>query len=64
MRQGKGSFSEKAKKFNRGSLSKSSESACFWLQCDPSLISVACSKQVVHYGETLGDQVKGRSPKK
>ena len=42
-RYGKGSFSEKAKKFNRGSLSMSSESTCFWGQYDPSLIYVACS---------------------
>ena len=39
----KGSFSEKAKNFNRGSLSMLSECTCFWLQYHPSIISVACS---------------------
>ena len=40
----------------------SSESTCFWLQYDPLLISVV--DRVIHFGETMGDQVKGRSPKK
>ena len=39
----------------------SSESTCFQIQYDPSLISVA---RVIHFGETLGDQVKARSSKK
>ena len=43
-RSGKGSFSEKAKNFNNVSLSMPSESTCFQLQYDPSLISVACSQ--------------------
>ena len=34
---------KKLKKNNRGSLKMSSESTCFWLQYDPSLISVTCS---------------------
>ena len=39
----KGSSPKKARNFNRGSLSMSSESTCFLLQYDPSLISIACS---------------------
>ena len=43
----------------------SSESTCFWLQYDPSITSVACSQTELSISEkTLGDQVKGRSPKK
>ena len=41
-RQGKASSCEKVKNFNRDSLSMSCESTCFWLQYDPSLISVTC----------------------
>ena len=39
----------------------SSESTCFQLQYDPSLFSVA---RVLHFGVTLGDQVKARSSNK
>ena len=43
----------------------SSEGTCFQLQYDPSLFCVACSEnRDIHFGETLGDQVKGRSQKK
>ena len=42
----------------------SCESTCFWLQYDPSLISVACSEHELSTAETLGDQVLGRSAKK
>ena len=60
-----GSFSEKAKNFNRVSLSMPSESTCFLLQYDPSLTSVAVFlDRVILFGKTLGDKVKGRSPKR
>ena len=42
-REGKGSIPENTNIYNGRSLSMSSESTCFWLQYDPSLISVACS---------------------
>ena len=43
----------------------SSESTCFWLQYDPSLISVACSETELSISRgNLVDQVKGRSPEK
>ena len=52
-RQGKGSFSQKAKNSNRGSLSISSESTRFGIQYDPSLISVACSETELSISEKL-----------
>ena len=42
-RGGKGECSKKAKNFDGGSVSMSSESTCFLLQYDPSFISVPCS---------------------
>ena len=42
-----------------------SESTCFLVQSDPSLTSVSVFLvRVIRFGETIGDQVKGRSPKK
>ena len=39
------------------------ESTCFLLQCDPSHVRSVFVDRVIHFGESLGDQVKGRSPK-
>ena len=52
-RYGQVSFSEKAKNFNRGSLSVSNESTCFQLQYDPSLTSVAFSQTELSISEKL-----------
>ena len=52
-RLGKGSFSEKAKNFNRGSLSVSGERTCFLLPYYPSLISVVCSKTELSVSEKI-----------
>ena len=64
-RSGKGSFTEKAKISQRASLCIARERTCSRLQYDPYLI--LCSvflDRLIHFGETLGDQVKDRSPKK
>ena len=41
-----------------------SESTCFKLQYHPSLLRSVVRGRVIHFGETFGVQVKGRSPKK
>ena len=58
------SFTEKAKIVNSGSLRSGRESTCSKLEYDPYLISVACSYTWLSIWGNLGDQAKGRSPKK
>ena len=63
-RSGKGSFTEKDKIFDRGSLCSEPESTGCKLQYELYLFSVACSQTEIHFGENLADRVKGRLPKK
>ena len=58
-------FHRNAKIVDRGSLCSSPECTASKLQNDPDLCSVACSKtELSILGKKLGEQVKGRSPKK
>ena len=58
-REGKGSFSEKAKNFNSGCLSMPSESTCSKLQYNPSLFSVACSQTELSISGKIWKSGKG-----
>ena len=63
-RSGKGSFTEKAKIVNivkRVSLCSAAEMTGSKLQYDPSQLRSVFVDRVIHFGENLGDQVKGLS---
>ena len=58
-RTGKGSFTEKAKIVDRGSLSSTPERTGSELQYEPFLSSVACSKTELSIRENVGRSGKG-----
>ena len=58
-----GRSSENAKIVKRVSLCSAAETTGSKIQCDPSPLRRVFVDRVIHFGQNLGDQVKGRSQK-